>query len=104
VSSDNLLKGFGVGADVIGQLANAKALRRKSTGTTTGFDITDGELLEDVSVLNGAQDIRHSLGRVPAGAVILKAPAGNTYSITATALNAVTLVANFDGSVTLWVV
>lgn len=102
MSSSNLLKGFGLGADVIGQLATDKAMRRKSTGVIRGFDITDGELIEDVLV-TVAMDIPHTLNRVPAGVIVMKSSPASQVSCTATTSSTVQVVATPPATVTIWV-
>jgi len=102
VSSDNLLKGFGVGADVVGQLSTSKALRRKSTGTVSGFDITDGELYEGVAA-NG-KTIPHSLGRVPTGCTTLSGPANALIVCTDKTARDITVSSNTAEPVILWIV
>ena len=103
MSSSNMLKGFGIGADVVGQLATDKALRRKSTGTVRGFDITDGELVEDVSVINGDTPVPHSLSRVPTGALVMKQTGTADVVCTSVSAQGVVLSANAVSIVTVWV-
>jgi hypothetical protein len=109
VSSSNLLKTFGKGANVALQLANDKALRRKSTGTVRGFDITSGELIEGISTINGSNPVPHNLRREAKGAIILSAtdPAGGAGEIFCESADAkqVVIRANdvFD-DVVIWVV
>jgi hypothetical protein len=78
VSSSNLLKTFGKGANVALQLANDKALRRKSTGTVRGFDITDGELISGITTKNGLTQVKHSLKHKAEGAFIVRATRAGT--------------------------
>jgi hypothetical protein len=99
-----MLKGFGIGADVIGQLATDKALRRKSTGVIRGFDMADGELLEDAKITTAAgTEFEHSLRRVPKGALFLKTSASLAYCLGATA-STVTIAGELDDIVTFWIV
>jgi hypothetical protein len=106
LSSSNLLKGFGIGADVIGQLATDKALRRKSTGTVRGFDITDGELLENISVPDsgGGEAFAHSLNRVPEGAYQLVSQPGLIGCLSVSATHVVLRAYHGASTATVWVV
>lgn len=102
MSSSNLLKGFGAGADVFRQLATDKALRRKSTGTFSGFDITDGELLEDLRLTpSNVEEFPHNLRRVPVGAFILKG--AEVAVCTAVTASTITIKGSVDTLVTVWV-
>ena len=77
-----LLKAFGAGADVIGQIATDKAINgRRQKSSTFVFDITDGVLLE-IALKNGAAWYPVEMSRVPAGAVILKSPSGQKVNVT----------------------
>ncbi len=109
MSSSNLLKGFGEDADVTGQLATDKALRRKTTGAVIGFDITDGELIEDVPIVVGETKIPHSLARKAVGAIILKffetpaiIAAGEIHCI-GTSVSNVTIGSSRNGVASIWV-
>lgn len=89
MSSSNLLKTFGAGVDVAGQLATDKALRRKTSASTlveTASEINgriDERATADLTTLYGeVHDVTkadgnpelfpHTLGRVPAGAIIMR--------------------------------
>ncbi len=107
MSSSNLLKIFGKGADVALQLANDKALRRKSTGTVRGFDITSGELLEGLTVVNGPNPFPHTLRRDAVGGLVLAAESGAEGDIfveSASATEVVVRASTTFTNVTVWVV
>jgi hypothetical protein len=101
VDTKPLLKGFGAAADVIGQIATDKAVNsRRVRSDFQQFDITDGQLIEDVTT-DTDKLIYHGLKRSPKGAVVLKSD------------QAVVVIGTTDSSVefdvagalvTLWVV
>jgi hypothetical protein len=109
VSSSNLLKTFGAGTDVIGQLATDKSLRRKSTGTVRGFDITSGQLVEQVELVGtgdpatAPSQIKHTLARVPQGALVLRSDTDDI-RCSDVALNHVVIEGTLGAIVTLWIV
>jgi hypothetical protein len=106
LSSSNLLKGFGVGADVVGQLATDKALRRKSTGTTKGFDMTNGALLGSETIKAGVtkpQAFAHGLSREPQ-AVFLSQPTDASILIDRYDATSVWVDGDDDAVFSLWVV
>jgi hypothetical protein len=106
LSSSNLLKGFGVGADVIGQIATDKALRRKSTGTVRGFDMTNGALLSAETIKTGVtkpQAFAHGLSRDPQ-AVFLSQPTDASIQIVRHDATSVWVDGDDDAVFSLWVV
>ena len=111
MSSSNLLKTFGKGAtDVVLQLATDKALRRKTTGTVRGFDITSGQLVEEVTLpglgsppAGTTHHIKHTLARVPQGALVLRSDADDV-RCSGVSLNHVVIEGTFGAIVTLWIV
>jgi CobQ-like glutamine amidotransferase family enzyme len=121
LSSSNLLKTFGVGVDVAQQLATDKALRRKATGSTAAV-VTDaitgevaglqdvvsalqGQVVEGITIIDGDTVVPHTLGRVPAGAiVILFDDTTGTIMCSATAIDNVTISSSAEGTATVWIV
>jgi hypothetical protein len=101
-----MLKGFGIGADVMGQLATDKALRRKSTGTVRGFDMTNGALLSQETIKVGVdkpQAFAHDLSREPQ-AVFLSQPTDASIQIVKYDATSVWVDGNDDAVFSLWVV
>jgi hypothetical protein len=120
LSSSNLLKGFGVGADVTGQLATDKALRRKATGNVLANTALDalgnrinvfesdsvtgvyGEVIEMTTTGDPELGIEHGLGRVPVGVIVLLGVGLGTRCI---AFDATTFdMAGNAGAIKVWVV
>jgi hypothetical protein len=117
VSSSNLLKGFGVGADVIGQLAVDKAIRRKSTSGVltksldelrTAVAELEGDIITVELTTSPTQTFSHALGRMPNGAIVIMCDEGNAVksSISAVSPADVTLRtdASNDAVFTIWVI
>lgn len=120
MSSSNLLKTFGVGVDVAQQLATDKALRRKTTGTTAA-SVTDA-ITGEVTSLQGAvanlqgevksvtltvspEAVSHTLGRVPAGAIVLLTDTAEDFAITDVTDTEVEVTsASGTATITLWIV
>jgi hypothetical protein len=102
-----MLKGFGIGADVMGQLATDKALRRKSTGTVRGFDMTNGALLSAETIKPAPalkpQAFAHGLSREPQ-AVFLSQPTDASIQIVRLDATSVWVDGNDNAVFSLWVV
>jgi len=101
VDTKPLLKGFGALADVAGQIATDKAVNsRRTRSNFSQFDITQGQLLENVTTDENAK-VTHALGRKPKGAIILFSSA----PLTVQALSETALTFDTAGVVaTMWVV
>lgn len=110
-----LFKTFGSGADVVGQIATDKAVnaRRLTDASSSLFDITQGQLIEDHLLSSSgtgfvAGEILHDLGRVPTGVIVLKQDlpqgGGSAVYCEATALDKVTMSADTGITVTVWIV
>jgi hypothetical protein len=74
VDTKPLLKGFGAAVDVAGQIATDKAVNsRRIRSDFSQFDITKGQLIENISTINGRTEVPHKLGRKAIGAMIVRA-------------------------------
>ncbi len=123
MSADNMLKGFGIGADVAGQLATAVALRRKSSSSSTegiadSVESVNGELamlegvvadmageVQSVTLTNAAgQTFTHSLGRVPAGVILLQAKFLTAFACTDVSDTEVTIHSSVATDAVIWIV
>lgn len=102
VNTKPLLKTFGAGANVFGQIATDKAVNARRQAFPS-FDIADGELVEDVEV-PGLALVPHTLGRVPAGALVLKASGLGEILCVETSESDVTMASNGTHTVTIWIV
>ena len=119
--SSNLMKTFGAGADVGSQLSTDRALRRKSTSSVVSTTV-DG-LTGDVKTLQGAvadakgqvmtvtmtaspESFPHTLGRVPAGGIILLSDDGGVVANVTAVTDADIEITSNNPTVTLtvWVV
>jgi hypothetical protein len=106
--------GFGAAADVATQIATEKSinprrqsaessrLTQQSASLAGSFDITDGELIEDV-VVAGLVAVPHNLGRVPTGAFVILASGIEAVVCLVTTASEVTLGASGTVTVTIWV-
>ena len=106
VDTKPLLKGFGAAADVVGQIATDKAVNsRRVRSNFLQFDITQGQLIEDGVVPTGETEVAvpHLLGRVPAGALVLKSSDFNIH-ITEATERTVTVDSPAGTVFTIWVV
>ena len=105
MSSSNLMKTFGKGADVIGQLATDKALRRKTTTTMRTEEPPVREITALVELLSAAPNvITHDLDFVPNGAFVIQSDiVDNIVTCTATTKIDVTIDTESDCFVTLWI-
>jgi hypothetical protein len=122
LSSSNLLKTFGVGVDVAQQLATDKALRRKPsaadvadvTNEVTG-DVTSlqdavaelqGQVVTGVAIGTPTTDVPHTLGRIPAGAIVILfdgGTGGETHCSEVT-IDKVVIASSWVGTATVWIV
>ncbi len=105
VDTKALLKGFGAGADVFGQIATDKAINSRRRTSST-FDISDGVLMEDIALgPDNPATVKHTLGRVPVGALVLKHDA-TTGDVDCVGTSLETILIRQTGGVTatLWVV
>ena len=122
MSSDNLLKGFGIGADVAGQLATAVALRRKGStkssdaisntieginGTVVNIqetlDAVQGEFINAAVTAIPNNVVPHSLGRVPAGGLIVQAALPGQFVVTLVTDEEATVASTVATDIVLWV-
>lgn len=110
VDTKPLLKGFGAAAGVARQIATDKAVNsRRVRSDFTQFDITGGQLIEDYQLNpvdpGSPTKVPHKLGRVPAGAIIMKlASAGYAHCSAASETHVSIIHSQADDVVTLWVV
>jgi len=106
MASSALRKTFGAGVDVSSQLATDRALRRKTTSTVNGFDLSAGQLVRDHTFAGVAPfKVPHSLSRVAAGAIVIKSTATGDTRCVATSATDITVDGVGAGDVvSFWVV
>jgi hypothetical protein len=122
LSSSNLLRTFGKDANVSQQFATDKALRRKAsaadvadvanevTGDVTSLQdaVTElqGQVVTGVACIDGNVDVPHTLGRIPAGAIVILfdgGTGGETHCSEVT-IDKVVIASSWVGTATVWIV
>lgn len=95
-----ILKSFGAAAKAVAGASVDSANRAR-----TEFDITDGELVQNITVTAaGGGTGQHRLGRNPVGAAVLLTTPHTFVSVVSVTNTTITLEADSDTTVSVWVV